>query len=195
MLRGEGSGQFQPLPEECLMELTQESRPSFARHFYALMILKEPLPVHPEVAPERVHVPEITPFFTVPSRVRTFPLGLPDCSVNANDPVTFPSKFPLSTKEAVAVPPETKQGDEVVNERLTTVTSVPLLCRKEVAKVKTGELLVSLNVAVQLPLILPDPEPGLPPPHPPRNAERAITRTIPIRRMGDSSSLYQPELA
>jgi hypothetical protein len=45
---------------------------------YIFVIVKFPDPVHPDVTPVRVHVPEIVLFFTVPWRVSTLPLGVPD---------------------------------------------------------------------------------------------------------------------
>jgi hypothetical protein len=50
------------------------------RHYlaYIFVIVKFPDPEHPDVTPVKVHVPEIVLFFTVPWRVNTLLLGVPD---------------------------------------------------------------------------------------------------------------------
>jgi hypothetical protein len=46
--------------------------------FYIRLMVKFPFPVHPEVTPDSVQVPEIVLFFTVPCSVSTLPLGVSD---------------------------------------------------------------------------------------------------------------------
>jgi hypothetical protein len=65
--------------------------------------------------------------------------------------LTLPSKVPLKTNAPVSVPPDKKQGVEVVKLRFVTVTAAPLLWFSEVVKPKAGDPSGLLSVAVQLP--------------------------------------------
>ena len=112
-------------------------------------MVKLPVPLHPAVTPVRVHEPETALFLSVPCSVRVLPLGFPDCRFIPNEPVTLPLKFPLTENDPVSLAPEIKHGDSELKLRLATVTSAPLLCVRDVVKVKAGELLVLFNVAVQ----------------------------------------------
>jgi len=46
--------------------------------FYIRLIVKFPFPVHPEVIPESIQVPEIVLFFTIPCSASVLPLGVSD---------------------------------------------------------------------------------------------------------------------
>jgi hypothetical protein len=59
---------------------------------------------------------------------------------NANDPVS--------------VPPDEKQGVEVVNLRFVTVTGMPVLWFSDVAKPNAGDPSGLVSAAVQLPLMV-----------------------------------------
>jgi hypothetical protein len=69
-------------------------------------------------------------------------------------PFTCPLKLPLRVKEPVAVSPETKHGEFVVNLKFETATEPSALTLKEVPKAKVVELLLLNRVAFQVPLML-----------------------------------------
>jgi hypothetical protein len=46
--------------------------------FYIRLMVKFPFPVHPEVTPDSVQVPEIVLFFTIPCSASMLPLGVSD---------------------------------------------------------------------------------------------------------------------
>jgi hypothetical protein len=146
---------------------------------YIFVIVKVPFPVHPDVTPVKVHVPEIVLLFTLPCRTSVLPLGVPDVMVNWKTPVIFPLKFPLRANDPVWDPPEVKQAFDVVKLRLVPVTvSVPLLCVRDVVNPKAGVPSVFVSVAVQLPATVFELL-EFPPPHAASTRPRARTIAIP----------------
>jgi len=146
---------------------------------YTFVIVKFPAPVHPPV-PVKVHVPLIVLLFTIPCcRVSVLPGGVPDVMVNWNVPVIFPLKFPLRTNDPVCDPPEVKQVFDVVKLRLVPVTTVPLLCVRDVVNPKrAGVPSVFVSVAVQLPVTVAELL-EFPPPHAASTKPSARTIAIP----------------
>src|ERR1700722_14406209 len=143
--------------------------------------MKLPFPLHPAVTPVSVHVPETALLVSVPCRVSELPFGFSDCRFIPKAPVTSPLKFPFTENDPVSVAPEAKQGDSEVKARFATVTSGPLLCVRDVVKLRAGVLFRLVNVAVQLPLMLVLPEAEVLPPHPLRTAARAKGSKMPKR--------------
>jgi len=86
-------------------------------------------------------------------------------------------KFPLKTNDPVSVPPDEKQGVEVVKLRFVTVTAVPLLWFSNVVKPNAGDPSGLVSVAVQLPLMVFELL-ELPPPH--ATSVRPTTRSTAI---------------
>ena len=80
--------------------------------FYIRVIVKWPLPVHPEL-PARVQFPVMELPATVPFSISVLPPGDPDCTFIPNDPDMLPLKFPLRVNDPVAVSPFTKHGELV----------------------------------------------------------------------------------
>jgi hypothetical protein len=93
-------------------------------------------------------------------------------------------KFPLRTNDPLSVSPETKHDEFVEKLKLLTV-SVPLLlfATKDVPKLNTVVLLVSVSVAFQFPLILPEFE--LLEPHPISVKHTASNTAMPSFFVGD----------
>ena len=116
-------------------------------------MVKLPLPVQPKFPPS-VQVPEIVFPFAVPLSVSVLPEGVPDFTTIPNVPFTLPLKLPLRENDPVAVWPEVKHGDADVMVRFVTLSEPSLLTTSDVPSVKVGLLLlVSVSVALQLPLI------------------------------------------
>jgi hypothetical protein len=119
-------------------------------------MVKLPLPVQP-LPPERDQVPAIEFPVTVPVKVRSALLEVPEVMSNWKWPLTLPLKSPVNVKVPVSVPPDIgHDASFVVKVKLLTV-SAPLLplATKDVDKANTGFPFVSLRVACQFPLILP----------------------------------------
>lgn len=114
--------------------------------------MKVPLPVQPN-PPARVHVPEIVFPFAVPLSVSVLPEGVPDFTIIPNVPFTLPLKFPVKPNDPEAVWPEVKHGDADVMVRFVTVSDPSPFTASDVPSVNAVVLLVSVNVALQLPLI------------------------------------------
>jgi hypothetical protein len=93
-------------------------------------------------------------------------------------------KLPLRTNDPLSVSPETKHDEFVEKLKLLTV-SVPLLlfATKDVPKLNTVVLLVSVSVAFQLPLILEGFE--LLEPHPINVKHTASNAATPSFFVGD----------
>jgi hypothetical protein len=144
---------------------------------HPFVIVKFPEPVHPDVTPVKVHVPVIVLLVSVPARVSTLPLGVPDCTVNSNPPVTVPLVLPVSVKPPVSEATELKHGLAVLNERLLPVMVVPLLWFNVVVNENVGPAFGLVRVALQFPLTLFE----LPPPHATNIRERKEITTLEIR--------------
>src|SRR5215475_1825287 len=123
---------------------------------YIRVMVKLPFPVQPGL-PARIHVPDIVLPLIVPVRVRVFPPGDPDRTLMPNWPETLPLKSPVSANVPLSVSSETKQFEFVVKRKLLMVTDplFPVAC-SAVEKANIWVPLVSVSVAVQLPLMLPD---------------------------------------
>ena len=81
---------------------------------YILLIVKCPLPVHPEL-PMSVQFPVIAFPVIVPVRVSVLPPGDPDFTFIPKVPETLPLKFPPNVNAPVALSPLTKHGELVEN--------------------------------------------------------------------------------
>ena len=120
---------------------------------YIFVMENVPEPVQPGL-PVNVQLPEIVFPAALPVNVRVFPVGVPDCTVMPNVPVTWPLKFPARVNEPVSVSPVTKQGELVVNLKLKTLTEPLLSTWSDVPKARTVELLFPMRVAFHFPLRL-----------------------------------------
>ena len=70
-----------------------ESRVPNVRAIYIFVMVKLPDPVQP-LLPVRVQVPVMVLPPTAPDRIKVLPVGVDDCTVMPNLPVTLPLKFP-----------------------------------------------------------------------------------------------------
>jgi hypothetical protein len=128
-------------------------------------MVKVPESLQPAPVPVSVQFPVIELLMSVPSRVSWFvPLvfAAPDWMVIWKVPVVWPPDVPVEVNAPVAVVPTAKHDDEVEKLRLLTVRALPLSASVDV-KTKACCPFASVNVAVQVPLIVP-PELLLPQP-------------------------------
>ena len=101
---------------------------------YILVMVKVPLPVHPN-PPASVQVPEIVFPFAVPLSVSVLPEGVPDLTIIPNVPFTLPLKLPLKVNDPVAVWPAVKHGDADVMVRFVTLSEPSSLTTSDVPSV------------------------------------------------------------
>lgn len=120
---------------------------------YIFVMENVPEPVQPGL-PVNVQLPEIVFPATLPVNLRVFPDGVPDCTIIAKLPFTWPLKFPVRVNEPVAVSPMTKHGELVVNLKFKTLTEPLLFTWSDVPKARTVELLFPMRVAFHVPLRL-----------------------------------------
>jgi hypothetical protein len=132
-------------------------------------MVKVPFPVHP-AEPVRVQFPLTLFPFTVPARVKVFPAGDFDCTINPSFPLRLPLKFPVAPNVPLAVSPEAKQDEFVVKLKFVT-ERIPFPCEvRFVPKVKAVVPAEPTSMAFQVPLILELLEP-----HPTAKRVSAIT--------------------
>ena len=140
---------------------------------HAFVIVNVPVPLQP--VPVSDHVPVIVLPAAVPVIVIVLPDGVPDCTVNPNDPLTLPLKFPLNVKDPLAVSPETKHGELLVNVRLLMLRELSPLTFSDVPNVKIEAWVESTSDALHVPLI-EEAEFELLEPHPAK--VKPITRSV-----------------
>ena len=120
------------------------------RSIYIFVIVNVPDPVQP-LLPVRVHVPVMVLPLTAPDKVKALPVGVDDCTVIPNLPLTLPLKFPLNVNEPLSVS-AVKHGELVVKLKFVMFKDPSLFSVIEVPNAKTGELPPLIRLAFHVPL-------------------------------------------
>lgn len=130
---------------------------------YILVMVKLPDPAQPEL-PVRVHVPVIVFPVTAPVRAKVLPVGVEDCTVIPNLPLTLPLKFPLNVNDPLSLS-DAKHGELVVKLKFVMFNDPSWLTVIDVPNANTEEFPPLVRLAFHVPLtvleleLLPEPQP------------------------------------
>lgn len=127
----------------------QEPGPN-ACSIYILVMVKLPDPVQPEL-PVRVHVPVIVFPVTAPVRAKVLPVGVEDCTIIPNLPLTLPLKFPLNVNDPLSLS-DAKHGELLVKLKFVMFNDPSLLTVIDVPNANTGEFPPLVRLAFHVPL-------------------------------------------